>query len=289
MNVITTQQPTSIATRVLVLAYIAYRSYTHRSLTIAGISAALVTGLIHSLPPDSLYLTLIVTFFLTSSKATKYKEEIKAQKTKVASANKDQSQRTYIQVFANSINASILLLILIFTTNTRHQDILRAGIIGQYAAVTADTWSSELGILSKSSPFLVTTFKTAPPGTNGAVSLTGLAAGLGGSALIGLVSILTADFNGSNKLLVWIYFALVGLAGSIIDSVLGAYLQSSVVDTKDGLIIETVGGVKLDADSVKDIETKKIVGHDVLSNNGVNLLMAATTTVLSMIGYSLLF
>lgn len=46
--------------------------------------------------------------------------------------------------------------------------------------------ASELGILSKSAPFLVTSFKTVPPGTNGGMSVIGTAASLGGGFIMGL-------------------------------------------------------------------------------------------------------
>lgn len=48
-----------------------------------------------------------------------------------------------------------------------------------------DTLASELGILSSSPPILLTTLKTVPPGTNGALSLLGTAASVGGGMAMG--------------------------------------------------------------------------------------------------------
>ncbi len=48
-----------------------------------------------------------------------------------------------------------------------------------------DTLASELGILSNTPPILLTTLKPVPPGTNGALSLLGTAASIGGGMAMG--------------------------------------------------------------------------------------------------------
>jgi hypothetical protein len=48
-----------------------------------------------------------------------------------------------------------------------------------------DTLASEFGILSSSPPILLTTLITVPPGTNGALSLIGTAASIGGGMAMG--------------------------------------------------------------------------------------------------------
>lgn len=153
-------------------------------------------------------------------------------------------------------------------------------IYSQYAAVTADTWSSELGILSKTRPILITSFKSCPPGTNGGVSRFGLTAGLAGGAFIGLLASLFTPFCESWTIISRVKFifgvAILGLAGSIIDSVLGATLQQSVANEK-GLIIEVEGGEK------RELDGRIVSGSNILSNNAVNLLMACITTALSVV------
>jgi len=54
-----------------------------------------------------------------------------------------------------------------------------------FACCMGDTLASELGILSSTPPILLTTFRTVPPGTNGALSLLGTAASIGGGMAMG--------------------------------------------------------------------------------------------------------
>lgn len=135
------------------------------------------------------------------------------------------------------------------------------GIVANYAAVAADTFSSELGILSKTRPRLITTLKEVPPGTNGGVTTAGLLAGLFGAFTIAITSVVLLPFcpegtgeklglmgrgwSLQNKLAFVIAVTVWGALGSVLDSVLGALLQASVVDKRTGKIVEGSGGEKV--------------------------------------------
>lgn len=277
--------------RPLSILLLVARAKKHNSLTDLGIFAAIVTGIIHSIHPWSVFLVLLFAFYLSGTKFTKYKHDIKKSLT-VSSSSEDTEgagPRNHIQVLANSLIASVLIILhLIYK-----QDFLVIGIIANYVAVAADTWSSELGILSKSQPILITNFKPCPKGTNGGVSPLGLGVAVGGGLYIGLISVLiTPDFFSSWSLVGKLTFVnamgLLGLVGSVLDSLLGAIFQRSIVN-KQGKIVESDSGGKIDIP--KTGGGGKIFSGNVnlLSNNQVNFAMAGLTSLLAMgIYYSLL-
>lgn len=141
-------------------------------------------------------------------------------------------------------------------------DLLVVGIIANYAAVAADTFSSELGILSRSPPRLLTslTLRRVPPGTNGGVTATGLAAGVLGSMIIVVSAMFfvpfcdastTGKFGGGRAWTAAESRAFVlgltawGALGSLVDSFLGGLLQRSVRDVRTGKIVEGEGGERV--------------------------------------------
>ena len=91
------------------------------------------------------------------------------------------------------------------------------------AAVTADTWATELGAFSPVAPRMITNLHVrAAAGTSGAVSALGTSAALVGAGIIaGLTRALLPLWTDS----IFGILLLAGLAGALFDSVLGASLQ----------------------------------------------------------------
>lgn len=312
------------------------RAHRRKSLTPMGILSAAVTATIHALHPSPIPFTLLVTFFLLGTTATKVKHEVKATLTLSSSGSSGgEGARTSIQVFANSLAASLLVLCHLWiygwsgqtmcfgetSTTTRYHtaDLLLMGIMANYAAVTADTLSSELGILAKTRPVLITTLRSVPPGTNGGVSFAGLVAGIAGAAVIAANCCLLLDLcevpGGSGSVIlpltkVFILLTLLGTTGTLLDSLLGAILQASVIDRRSGKIVEGAGGVKvlthpqrrssLSAGAGAGLSSEKEraelhhesrainSGYDILDNNQINLLMASVVSGLGVLAGTLL-
>lgn len=153
---------------------------------------------------------------------------------------------------------------------------LLAGFVGHYACCAADTWASELGVLSQGGPRLITTFRRVPPGTNGGVSLLGTAASALGGAFIGVLyyvaTALAASFADAQPQVIALGTAA-GLFGSAIDSLLGATLQASYYDRSTRQICAE--------SSVKPRDAKHLSGVDWLSNAQVNVVSVVVTTALS--------
>jgi uncharacterized membrane protein len=109
--------------------------------------------------------------------------------------------------------------------------------------------------------------KTVPPGTNGGVSMLGLAASLFGGAFVGLVfyiaGALFVDGTPAIPQHPIIYIgALSGFVGSLIDSFLGATFQATYYNAETKQVV----------DVPKEKDDKLIVGMDLLSNDFVNVL-----------------
>lgn len=85
----------------------------------------------------------------------------------------------------------------------------------------ADTVSSELGQLLSGSPRMITTFRTAGPGTDGAVSLGGTAAGMIAGGAVAAAGTLALGGNGPMFAVSWAG----GTFGLFFDSLLGATLE----------------------------------------------------------------
>ncbi|EPS42714.1 hypothetical protein H072_3345 [Dactylellina haptotyla CBS 200.50] len=252
----------------------AYRAYSHKSLTPLGIVAAVATSVVHSIHPFSTLTTcLLFGFYIVGTAATKHKNAIKQTLTVSSTGTSGEATpRTHVQVFANSISASILILVHYFliygdikagkeitfslVSGGSWKDTLIVGVMTQYAAVCSDTLSSELGILSRSQPRLIyNPLKAVPPGTNGGVSLAGFVSGFAGSVWIAFICVLAlpvAKEQASSSDELFKFKATIagvviaaGMLGTVLDSFLGATLQASVIDVKAGKIVESEGGEKV--------------------------------------------
>lgn len=290
----------SLVIRVACFVGMLFRATKHNSLTKSGLVAAAITGIIHASTPSIVNTMMLLAFFASGTKFTKYKLDVKAKLTQRVKSldslrgglttvdEEPEEPRNHVQVLANSGVASFLCLLLLIWPN----DLIQFAIMAQYAAVTADTWSSELGILSKSPPYLITTMQPCPKGTNGGVSLFGLGAATAGGLFIGIVCVLcrpaviVVDNSIVEQLGIVLLIGACGLMGSIVDSILGAVFQQSLVNTRTGQVLEVEGGYRL---SIATTESyKNYSGADILSNNQVNLVMAGISAVNGLILGSLL-
>lgn len=279
----------------LLVVALAAKAHHSQSLTPLAIGASFITGLIHTHHPSMLPFSLLAGFYLTSSKFTKLKADTKAALT----CHEDGTRggdvaRNATQVFANSLTASVLIVLQSpasyglggLVNSSSLSQLFLVGVICHYAAVCADTWSSELGILSKGDTFLITTLKKCPKGTNGGISSLGLGVAVAAGAFIGTISSLfiyspVSQFVECVSMIA--FTSGMGLFGSLLDSVLGATLQESVVEKEHGIIVEGEGGGKLtQGESQQKGKYKVVSGINVLSNNQVNLLTSIITSVVGM-------
>ncbi|KAH0279575.1 hypothetical protein KCU91_g1642, partial [Aureobasidium melanogenum] len=283
-----------------VTALVVY-SAAKNKLTPGGIVAAIVTAGIHMVHPWGVFFNLLVGFFISGTLGTKINHTTKKTLTQSATGGVGgEGARNYAQVLANSGAASLLILWHLYATQNGGTslkdgfsltDAIPFGVAASYAAAAADTLSSELGILSPTSPVLITApWRSVPRGTNGGVTITGLLAGLAGSVFISTLAYFTLPFSrmawtGDSKFLFWVVLTIAGFSGTLIDSLLGALVQVTVEDKSTGRVVEGDNGKRV---KVTAGGSRVQRGMDLLNNNGVNFAMAATVAVVGMAAWSLM-
>ncbi len=158
----------------------------------------------------------ILTFFLLSSLLSKTGGRHKKRFEQVFEKS---SRRDTGQVIANGGLPGILILANTFFPHP----VWYLTYLGALAAVNADTWATEIGILSRKPPRLITTMKAVAHGVSGGITPAGLSGALLGAAIIAA----SGWFSGSGirSLPAAGLIVLAGFLSALVDSLLGATLQ----------------------------------------------------------------
>ncbi|MCX8060947.1 MAG: DUF92 domain-containing protein [Anaerolineales bacterium] len=160
--------------------------------------------------------SILLTFFVSSSLLSR---AFARRKEGLSTFVLKGSQRDAGQVFANGGFGSMVLLLSLWFPDSFLPFL---AYCGAFAAANADTWATELGVLSTPPPRLITNGNVVPKGTSGGVTPLGLLASLFGAALIGGVAALFV----TERNLTFLAVSLSGLLGSLFDSYLGARFQA---------------------------------------------------------------
>ncbi|KAM0789795.1 hypothetical protein ACM66B_006647 [Microbotryomycetes sp. NB124-2] len=295
------------------------------SLSTSGAVAAGVFGYCTLANPLRVFGVSLLAFYLSGSRATKYKAHVKStleedergpQHCKAAAAmTKPGGNRTAMQVACNAWIGTLCAVAWRLLYSGEYQDgkawtgriwlplsveqrwctldqqwgwsrALVLGAVAFWSACAGDTFASELGMLSRSTPILITSLRPCPRGTNGGVSAWGLFVSLAGGLLVGSCAALTLSIENpecrgytERGLPFWALVVGVGawsgLVGSLIDSLLGATLQQSLYSSSRRKIVHARDNTDRD-DKVVNVPCS---GFNVLSNNGVNLVSAAVAAL----------
>lgn len=208
----------SLLLAIALAAAIALLAFRRGSLSADGAVAAAVVGTIIFAAGGVAWGAVLIFFFLSSSALGRLRSERKAQAEGLFAKG---HRRDAGQVLANGGIATLLALGQLFDAN----QVWEAAFIGSMAAVTADTWATEVGTLSRQPPRLITTLSPVEAGTSGGVTIAGLSASLTGALFVGLVA-------GAASPALPIYTAILvgvggGVLGALADSLLGATLQAT--------------------------------------------------------------
>lgn len=214
----------------IVIAYLAYRAH---ALNRSGAAAAALLGAVIFGLGGLPWAVLLLAFFISSSALSR---AFSSRKKGVDEKYSKGSRRDAGQVLANGGMAGLLVLVYLALAHWQPGSAFIAWLAftASLAAANADTWATELGMLNPTPPVLITTFRPVELGTSGGISLVGTLAALAGSALITglgwLMTLLGLAPQGPAGLsaqaaLLYLLILSAGLAGSLVDSLLGATVQ----------------------------------------------------------------
>lgn len=197
-------------------------AYRRQSLDRSGWLGAVITGTLTFGFGGWTWGCVLIVFFVTSSALSHFRQ---AQKQRIAGEKFEKGGRRDLwQALANG-GAGAALAVAYGLTG--EPVMLLAAYVGVMATVTADTWATEIGVLSPHPPRLITSGRIVPPGASGGVTLYGLGASAAGALLIGAATLALAAAEREVWLPLLAPAALVGgVAGSLFDSLLGATVQA---------------------------------------------------------------
>mmetsp|Transcript_5183 Transcript_5183/g.19485 ORF Transcript_5183/g.19485 Transcript_5183/m.19485 type:complete len:435 (-) Transcript_5183:215-1519(-) len=274
-------------------AGLAFKGYRGGSLDRSGAVGAALVGW-GTLYAGVRFGVVLGAFFFLSSAMTRVGGEIKRRIDENHVPGAASGARNWIQVAANGLVPTFLAMSYSFATggpeyllgvNNAFETPLAAAFIGYYGCCCGDTWSSELGVLSKKMPRLITTGEQVKPGTNGGVTTLGLAASAAGGFAVGFAFWIGGLFVPvvTGKIGLALQFAAqwpvlviglgAGVVGSLMDSLLGATIQFSGYCSERRRMVSKPGPT-----------VTKVSGLNFLSNSAVNFVTASLCALILYYG-----
>lgn len=221
-------------------------AFVFKWLSLDGAAAATVIGAVTFGLGGWPTIIALLFFFLSSSIIS----------VNDATETTPQNRRSGRQVWANGF----WLVLWLITGMLVNSFVFWMAALAAIATATADTWATELG----SRRFNVTTYRAfsltpVAAGTEGGISWPGLLASVAGSGIIAGIA-----WIGFSTSVTWFTFIIVaGVAGSLLDSYLGATIQGA---KKQILLPRFIGKKEL-----------------VINNNAVNWIATGTGSLLTLI------
>ncbi|MWG34143.1 DUF92 domain-containing protein [Halomarina oriensis] len=228
---------TQVVVAILISLALGYVSYALETASITGMLTGTLLVFLSVVLGSYGWFAVLLSFFAIGGLSTKFRYDEKLDR---GIAEENEGARGSGNVIANSAAALVALL-----GWAAHgllgvpQGVFLFAFAGSVAAAMSDTLSSEIGGLYDN-PRLITTFRTVPPGTDGGVTWQGGLAGLAGAGIVAAVAFVAFGLSSTGTGLV----VLAGVCGMVVDSLLGATVEGSLLDNKGvNFVATTVAGV----------------------------------------------
>ncbi|WP_426348116.1 DUF92 domain-containing protein [Alloiococcus sp. CFN-8] len=239
---------------------IAVAAFKKKSLSLSGAIAAVLLGTLMYYFGGLVASGMMVAFFLSSSLLSHL---FKGKKNALEKVNEKGTRRDCFQVFANGGMGLIFAALFYYFNNP----LFLVGCAAAFGEANADTWASEIGVLSRKKPISIITRRTIDTGVSGGVSPLGTLASFLGAAFIGVsFSCIYFITYGYNIIIIFapLIITFLGFIGAIIDSLLGATLQAQYYCEEEKLITEK--------SFYKDRANRLVKGYRIFNNDAVNFL-----------------
>ncbi|MCH3907430.1 MAG: DUF92 domain-containing protein [Sphaerochaeta sp.] len=221
----------------LLLGFFAWKG---RQLKVDGAVAAVVVGFGITWILGYGALFVMVLFFLGAGVMGKVSRMYRQERSELI--QKKGGMRDSRQVLANGGLALVCAILYIFFSSPVVLVMFGAVI----AEAASDTASGEIGVMSRQKPVSLLTGRPMPKGLSGAVTTTGLLAGLLSSAVIALCWLSNFFIPNGHAFLLAAIVTVSGFFGSVFDSFLGCTCQACYYDEQHDRLTEHegAGGVK---------------------------------------------
>ena len=238
-----------------------------RALDGRGFLASVAVGYSIVLGGGWSWFVIVAIFFMLGVGFTFYKYEFKK---KLGTAQEKGGARNWPNILANGGAASIFAIAELFYGGP----VFVALFLGSVATSAADTVATEVGLLSKQSPRLLTSpGSVVAPGTSGGVTPLGVTGELFASAVIGVMAILLGVLPPTLPALAVVVIG--GVVGASVDSMLGAIVQ------RKGYCV--ICGKPTEALKHCGETTQRTSGIPFIENNIVNLLASLIGALSSLV------
>jgi uncharacterized protein (TIGR00297 family) len=201
---------TAVFIGAVLAAIVAVAAYRVHALTLDGALAAFAVGAAVFGAGGWPAATVLFAFFLPSTLLSRIG---RARKRVLAGGDKHAARNAW-QVLANGGVAAVCALLA-----PRAGAALAAAFAGAFAAASADTWGTEIGMLSPERPRSLATLRATAAGLSGGVTALGTLATLAGAACVAGAATLAG-------VAAFVTVAAGGVAGALVDSLLGATVQA---------------------------------------------------------------
>ncbi|MEM1994832.1 MAG: DUF92 domain-containing protein [Nitrososphaerales archaeon] len=216
----------------VLISLLAYLAFKLKALSRSGALASILIGMVILVGSGSWsWLILIIIFFTAASFFTHFKYNYKRG---IGAAEAKGGARSWLNAASNG-GAAALFAAAEYAVGG---DIFAAAFLGVVATAASDTLATEVGLLSRVKPRLITNLRLqVEPGTSGGVTPLGTFMAVVGALIIGLAAAVLGFFDGT-VFKVIVVAAVGGVLGSIADSLLGALLQEKYRCVVCGKVVE---------------------------------------------------